>query len=235
MTNIREALIEMEKVLTRRAFFIKIVKGAGVAAVYDRFGPRLFGDTQRSDAASFDTALQIFSAFGQLVIPVDQDPGWATFEPDITQYAFDTYVRQVFALGNDLAFNGLTQAIIGFNEIPPQINYGPKFLDMTLDARGNYLTDVLTSNFENDGVQDILSFGGIFMLLGVKQTFFLNFPHHIADPNAEFQNLTGFAPKTGWDIMGFRGPVGQAEEQALRARSAGAPELPGVDWRNPWI
>jgi hypothetical protein len=235
MTNLREALVEMEKVLTRRAFFIKVVRGAGAAAVFDRFGPKLFGDTGRSESASLDAAMQIFSAFGRMVIPVDDDPGWATFEPGITTYALDTYVRQVFALGNDLAFSGLTQAINGFNEIPPQINYGPKFLDMPLDVQGTYLSDVLTGNFENDGVQDIVSFGGIFMLLGVKQTFFLNYPHHIPDYNAEYQNLTGFSPKSGWDIMGFTGPVGPDEEKALRARSVNAPELPGVDWRNPWI
>jgi hypothetical protein len=233
--NIRESLVEMERVLSRRAFFLKIVKGAGVAAAYDRFGPRLFGDTQRSEAATLEDAFQIFGALGRLVIPVDDDPGWATFEPDITRYALDTYVRQVFALGNDLAFGGLTQAIIGFNEIPPQVDYGRKFLDMSLQTQGNYLSDVLIGNFENDGVQDILSFGGIFMLLGVKQTFFLNFPHHLADPNAEFQTLTGFTPKTGWDIMGFKGPIGPDEEKTLRERSANAPELPGVDWRNPWI
>jgi hypothetical protein len=233
--NIRESLVEMEKVLSRRAFFLKIVTGAGVAVAYDRFGARLFGDTPRNDAATLDSALQVFGALGRLVIPVDQDPGWATFEPDITRYALDTYVRQVFALGNDLAFGGLTQAIVAFNETPPQINYGPKFLNMSPQAQGNYLSDVLIGNFENDGVQDILSFGGIFMLLGVKQTFFQNFPHHLADANAEFQTLTGFTPKSGWDIMGFKGPIGPDEEKVLRERSVNAPELPGVDWRNPWI
>ena len=35
--------------------------------------------------------------------------------------------------------------------------------------------------------------------------------------------------------MGFRGPVGPAEEAALRARAAGAPEIPGIDLRNPFI
>jgi hypothetical protein len=91
-------------------------------------------------------------------------------------------------------------------------------------------------NFENDGVGDILSFGGVFMLLGAKQTFFLNFPRHLADYDADFQQVVGMpGPKTGWDIMRFRGPVGPQEEAALRARAANAPELPGVDWRNPLI
>ncbi len=231
----RDALVEMEKVLSRRAFFIKIAKGAGAAAAYDRFGPRLFGAEDRTPAAKFDESLQIFGAFGRLVIPVDQDPGWATFEPEITQYGLDVYIRQVFALGNSLAFDGLTQAIVAVNEMAPLIRYGRKFLEMTTREQGDYLSNILVGNFENDGVGDILSFGSIFMLLGCKQTFFLNFPRHLATRGSEFQQLTGFTPKSGWDIMGFRGPVGPEEEDALRKRTLNAPELPGVDLRNPWI
>ncbi|MEJ2076736.1 MAG: hypothetical protein P8020_12160 [Acidobacteriota bacterium] len=232
MTNIRESLIQMERVLTRRAFFVNVIKGASAVAVYDRFGPKIFGDPVEDPLSR---AYEIFGAFGRLVIPVDQDPGWATFEPEITEYGLGTYVRQVFTLGNDLAFGGLLQAINAFNEIPPQIDFGPKFLEMSLAARADYLTKVLAGAFEYDGVQDILSFGGVFMLLGVKQTFFLNFPHHLANPDAEFQDVLGNTPRTGWDIMRFKGPVGADEEERLRARNADSPELPGVDWGNPFI
>jgi hypothetical protein len=235
MSSIRESLAEMEKVLTRRAFFTKIVKGAGAAAAYDRFGDSLFGATQRPPAARLADATKIFGAFGRLVLPVDEDPGWATFEPDITTYGLDTYIRQVFCIGNDLAFDGLCQAIVAVNETPPVIRYGRKFLDMTNREQGDYLSNILVGNFENDGVGDILSFGSIFMLLGCKQVFFQNFPRHLATPGAEYQQLIGIEPKAGWDIMGFRGPVGPEEEKALRARSLNAPELPGVDLRNPWI
>ncbi len=237
MTNTREALAEMEKVLSRRAFFVKIAKGAGAAAAFDRFGNKLFGAVDRTPQANFDESLKIFSAFGRLVIPVDEDPGWATFEPAITEYGLDVYIRQVFSLGNNLAFDGLTQAIVAFNETPPVIGFGPKFLDMSFEAQGDYLTKVLIGQFENDGVGDILSFGAIFQLLGCKQVFFMNFPRHRAVPNAEFHNIVPVpgAPKMGWEIMGFRGPVGPEEEASLRARSANAPEIPGVDWRNPWI
>src|SRR5260370_15163361 len=106
---------------------------------------------------------------------------------------------------------------------------------MTPAVQGQYMSDVLIGNFESDGVQDILAFGGIFLLLATKMVFFQNFPHHLANPNAEFQLVLGNNPKTGFDIMGFRGPVGPAEEAALRARAAGAPEIPGIDLRNPFI
>ena len=70
MTTIRESLEEMERVCTRRAFFLRIGKaagGLGAAAAYDRFGPALFGQAARPTLA---TVLPIFRAFGKLVIPV---------------------------------------------------------------------------------------------------------------------------------------------------------------------
>lgn len=235
MNRVRESFVALEQAVSRRSFFGHLLKGAGVVAAYDRFGGKLFGITPTESASNYQQALQIFGAFGRLVIPVDQDPGWATFEPGITEYGLNVYIRQVFNLGNNLAFDGFAQAVVSFNEIPPMITYGPKFLDMNTDAQGTYLYNILSGNFENDGVSDILSFAAIFMLLGCKQTFFLNYPKHLAVPGSEFQVLTGNNPKTGWDIMGFRGPVGPAEEAQLRARSAGAIEYPGVDLRNPYI
>ena len=75
MTDPRAALAEMEKTLSRRAFFMKVGKGLGAVAAYDRFGPRLFGTTPATDAANYQQALKIFSVFAQLIIPVDDDPG----------------------------------------------------------------------------------------------------------------------------------------------------------------
>src|SRR5260221_7516746 len=116
MTAPRLALAAMEKTLSRRAMLMNIGKGLGVVAAYDRFGPSLFGATPQTDRQNYLQALQIFGAYGRLVIPVDQDPGWATFEPEITVYGLDVFIRQVFNLGHDLAFNGFTQAVVAFNE-----------------------------------------------------------------------------------------------------------------------
>jgi hypothetical protein len=234
MIDSREAFLEMERVLSRRTFFKRVLKGAGAIAAFDRFGPSLFGQAQ-TPADMFNHGLQIVGAFGRLVIPVDQDPGWATFEPDITQYTLDVYIRQVFNLGNNLSFTGYLQAVNAFDAVPRLIGYGPAFVSMSPAVQGQYMSDVLIGNFESDGVQDILSFGGIFLLLATKMVFFQNFPHHLANPNSEFQQVLGNTPKTGFDIMGFRGPVGPAEEIALRERAANAPEIPGIDLRNPFI
>ncbi|HEU5021008.1 MAG TPA: hypothetical protein VFT60_03935, partial [Bryobacteraceae bacterium] len=171
MTDPRKAFLAMEKTVSRRAFFGYALKGvavgAGALAALDQFGPRLFGAAQ-TDAERYDLGLKVISAFGQMVIPVDQDSGWATFEPNITTYSLDVYIRQVFNLGVDLAFNGYLQAVACFNSLPPLIAYGPEFLTMDVPARSQYLTDILIGNFENNGVQDILSFAGIFMLLATK-------------------------------------------------------------------
>jgi hypothetical protein len=236
----RQAFLEMERTISRRAFFTSAMKTVGIGlagvAALDRFGPQLYGQsTAPNPTTLFNTGLQIVSAFGQMVVPVDQDPGWATFEPDITTYTLDVYIRQVYNLGVDLPFNGFLLAINSFNSIPPTIGYGPTFLAMGLPARQQYLSDTLIGNFENNGVQDIVSYAAIFMLLGTKMVFFQNFPHHLAIPNSEFQNVIGNTPKTAWDIIGYRGPILAAEEAALRAASANAPELPGVDLRNPYI
>jgi hypothetical protein len=162
-------------------------------------------------------------------------PGWATFEPGINTYTLDVYIRQVFNLGNNLSFNGYLTAALGFNNLPPTVSYGPTFLEMNLATRGQYLIDVLEGNFENSGTQDIMAFGAIYMLLGIKMVFFSNYPHQLANPTAEFQQILGNNPPTAFDFMGYRGPVGQAEELALRAAAASAVTLSGIDPDDPYI
>jgi hypothetical protein len=235
----REALLEMERVLTRRALFGKLAKGAGVAAAWDLLGHRIFGQTVNpaliTQAKLYPQVLPVVSAFGEMVVPVDDVPGWATFEPGINTYTLDVYIRQVFNLGNNLSFNGYLTAALGFNNLPPTVSYGPTFLEMNLATRGQYLIDVLEGNFENSGTQDIMAFGAIYMLLGIKMVFFSNYPHQLANPTAEFQQILGNNPPTAFDFMGYRGPVGQAEELALRAAAASAVTLSGIDPDDPYI
>ena len=40
---LRASLVEMEREVSRRSFFSTLVRGSGIAAAFDRFGPRLFG------------------------------------------------------------------------------------------------------------------------------------------------------------------------------------------------
>jgi hypothetical protein len=225
---IREGLVEVERVFSRRAFFLNMAKGVGIVAAFDNFGPAIFAQT------AF-TADDVVSAFGRMVIPVDQDPGWQTFDPGITNYALHTYLLQVYSNGNQLAFDGLVSAITAFNTLPQTVGYGPTFLSMSPEAKGLYFENILTGTFENNGVQDILLFAGVFMLLAVKQVFYLNYPYHLPKRGAEYQIVPMTGPKTGWQQMQFAGPVGPAEEIALRAKYYDAVEVTGVDLRNPYI
>jgi hypothetical protein len=226
--SIRESLVEMETV-SRRSFFSGLLKGAGVAVAFDRFGPELF--------AQSDPRLpyRVYSALGNIIIPVDDDPGWKTFEPGITNFGVDVFVRQVLLGGIYLAFLGFLNSLAAINEVPVRTTYGPRFLDMNTDAQNRYLSDMLTGQFENDGYQDILGFASGLTLISTKGVFFSNYPQHQAVPGAEFQVRQPSAVKTGWDIMRLKGPVGPDEEKALRARYFDAEEVPGVDPTNKFI
>lgn len=225
---IRASLVEMEREISRRSFFRTLVKGAGIASAFDRFGPKLF-------AAETRLPYLVYSAIGNVVIPVDEDPGWATFEPGITTFGVDVFVRQVLLGGNFLAFLGFLNSLAAINEVPVQTTYGPRFLSMTTAAQNKYFSDMLTGQFENDGLQDILGFASGLALISTKGVFFSNYPKHQAIPGAEFQVRPPSAVKTGWDIMRLRGPVGPEEEKALRTRYFDSEELPGVDPNNPYI
>ena len=110
-----------------------------------------------------------------------------------------------------------------------------QFLQMSPAAQDKYFGDILTGQFENDGFGDPLGFASGLSLISTKATFFSNYPNHRAVPGAEFQVRIKGNVKTGWDIMGLRGPVGPQEEAQLRAKYFDAEELPGVDPTNIWI
>lgn len=187
-------------------------------------------------AESDEIPVQVVGAIGRIVIPVDEDPGWASFEPDINDYALNVFVKQAFLGGNQRAFEAFLGLLESFNEIPVQIRYGRRFLEMAEEAQETYFRAVLTGQFENDGVQEILGLAGNVGLLTAKAVFFSNYPFHLAEVGAEYQNQTPPGNlRTGYSIMGFRGPVGPEEEEQLRQRYLGVEELSGVDWSNPYI
>jgi hypothetical protein len=233
-SRIRASLVEMERV-SRRSFFTSLIKGVGIASAFDKFGPGLFAADSEKSAAETRLPYLVYSALGKLTIPVDEDPGWATFEPGITAYGVDVFVRQVLLGGNFLAFLGFLNSLSAINEVPVLTGYGPRFLNMSPSAQDKYYSDMLTGQFENDGVQDILGFASGLTLISTKGVFFSNYPQHLAVPGAEFQVRKPFPVKTGWDIMKLKGPVGPEEEKQLRDKYFDSEELAGVDPTNPYI
>ena len=229
---IREGLHELETKFSRRAFFNGLIKGAGLVAAYDLCGPKLFAVGENENAT---LPYQVYSAIGNIVIPVDDDPGWATFEPAITSFGVDVFVKQILLGGNFLAFVGFLSTISALNQLPLIANYAFPFLSMTINMQNQYYSDLLTGKFENAGYGDVAAFASGLALLSTKATFFSNFPDHLAYPNSEYQVRNAKPFKTGWDIMGLRGPVGAAEEAQLRAKFFNAVEIPGVDPTNQYI
>lgn len=227
---IREALGEVDSKFTRRALFHTFFKGAGLVAAYDLYGPKLFADPPETR-----TPYLVYSAIGDIVIPTDEDPGWATFEPDITPYGVDVYVRNVLLGGNFLAFEGFLSTMTALNQLPVLAVYGQTFLAMNQVRRGQFFGDVLTGKFENDGFGDVAGFAVGLSLLSTRSVFFSNFPNHLAYPDSEYQVRKPIGVKTGWDIMQLRGPVGPDEETQLRAQYLNSVELPGVDPTNQYI
>lgn len=240
----RAALGELDKFVSRRDFFGKVIRTAGLVAAFDRLGPDLFAErTNPRKSASPKAAIpfiplpyQVGSALGRLIIPEDQDPGWATYDPGITQYAMDVFVGQVFLGGNPLVYQGYQGAMSAFNEIPVDIGYANRtFLDMDPDLQTTYFAGALAGLFEDDGVQDILNVAALLTLVAARGTFFSNYPYHIADRTAEFQVVPAHTIKTGWDIMQYTGAIGPTEEAQLRAKYSNIEILPGVDPTNPYI
>lgn len=215
--------------LSRRAVLKLSIKSAALFAAVSHTGLSAL-------AQSEDVPTKVVGAIGRIVIPVDEDPGWATFEPDINDYALNVFIKQAFLSGNQQAFDAFVGLLRSLNETPVQIRYGRRFLEMTEEAQEAFFRAALTGQFENDGVQEILGLAGNVCLLTAKAVFFSNYPLHLAEVGSEFQNQTPHEGlRTGFSIMGFRGPVGPEEEERLRERYLGVEELAGVDLNNPFI
>jgi hypothetical protein len=229
-----EGLLLMEQELSRRSFFGTFAKGLVVASALSRVAPEAKAAIPMPPPDTV-TALAVFSAIGNITVPVDQDPGWATFEPGISQYGLNTVVYQVFLGNNIIAFDAYEDCLVYMDSTPPKLGYNTNFLNMGIDQQNQYLTDILAGNFDTDGWQAILSLAVNASVVAAKTLFYSNYPNHLAVPGAEFQNPFASGLVTGWVQMGLKGPISQAEETALRAKYTGIQELPGIDPSNPYI
>lgn len=230
----RQGLTEMEREFSRRSFFGLLTKGVVVAAAMDKLGSRLDAAV-RTPPPDTAHALKVYSAIGNLTIPVDQDPGWSTFDPAISIYGMNTFVNQIFLANNNIAFSAYQDCLIFMDSVPVSVGLNTNFLSMGFTEQNQYLTDILAGNYDTDGWQDILNLAVNASVVSAKTTFYSNYPNHLAIPGAEYQTLPPPTVRTGFYQMGLKGPVGPVEEAALRARFTGIQELPGVDTSNPYI
>jgi hypothetical protein len=233
---ISSRLLELEREVSRRGFLSGVMRGTGIISGLGTLAGHIAAaETGRPKADGGRLPYRVLSAIGQIVIPVDQDPGWETFEPGITDFALDVFVGQVFLNGNETAIGGFKDGLELFNSIPISIAYDREFLEMIPSGRAKYFSDILTRQFENDGAQELLDFIFILSLVATKAVFFSNYPRHRAQVGAEYQIIPPSSLRTGWDIMRWKGPVGPEEEAALREKFIDTPVAPGVDRNNPYI
>jgi len=226
----RQSIELLHQELSRRSFFKRTLQAAGIGLCWDRFADKLLAQTSTTDP------LAVFSAIGNVVVPVDQDPGWATFDPGISDYGLNVFAKQVLLGGNDLVFQGLLGTLQALNDVPPLIGFAPSpFLGMSEALQAQYIGNIISGQFEGYGLQDILFLAAFVGLFSARAVFFSNYPNHLATPGAEFQVRQPSKVKTGWDIIGFKGPVGPDEEKQLRDRYFDVAVLPGMDPNNPYI
>lgn len=228
----RESLLELHGHMSRRGLFRKAVSAAGIGVFWDKFGGQLFGQS-----ASQTNPAAVLSAMGNVIVPVDADPGWASFEPGITDYAWKNFVPQVLLGGNPLLYVGIAGALQAFNDLPTTIGYSiSPFLQMDYTAQSQYYGDVLEGGFENYGTQEVMFLAAFVGLFATKALFYSNYPNHLPVQGAEFQSPPPPTKlPTGWQIIGFKGPVSKDEEAFLRAKYANVKVLPGMDPNNIYI
>ena len=141
----REELLGLDQALSRRAFFRKTWTTAGLLASAAAFQGKLKADT------TADIAYAVMGAVGNIVIPVDEDPGYATFEPGISRYCLDGFVKQVVLAGDENGFGYMLRALNTMNEAPSILENGHRFLEMNLDEQEQFYTKCFTGTYENDG------------------------------------------------------------------------------------
>src|SRR5258706_13292629 len=97
LAMMRQAMERLHAEASRRDFLKRTIQAASVGLFWDRFGNRLFAqNSSKTDPRA------VYSAIGNIVIPVDNDPGWKTFEPGISDYGLNVFTKQVVLGGNDL-------------------------------------------------------------------------------------------------------------------------------------
>jgi hypothetical protein len=231
----RESMLELHSHMSRRGLFKRTVQAAGIALFWDKFVSQ--ASAQTSAATTATDPIAVLSAMGNVIVPIDQDPGWASWDPAITKYAWNSFVPQVLLGGNAILQPSVTLAVQYFNTLPQTVGYSIyPFLSMNLAAQTQYYGDVLEGGFQDYGTQDVMFVAAFIGLFACKGVFYSNYPNHLAVPGAEFQAPFPATPiPTAWTSIGYKGPVSQAEEATLRAKSAGVTVIPGVDPNNPYL
>ncbi len=206
----------MAEDISRREFVKQTVAGTAILAGASS------GVMGAAAAAPMDPHKQIISALGTLYVPSKAgDPGYKELEA----HGISDYVLQEFP----------TAEIDGFNSGSQQFFDGKAFLDLDDKQREQYLTLIA----DGKGISDAelrAKLQGFYRASRnrILKVYYSNYPlnevkrnpegeailhpgdtHQISNPNVwKDKKLV-----TGWDIAGFKGPLGWEEEEQIRAQA----------------
>src|ERR1700722_13354039 len=207
----------MANELNRRDFVKQTVAGTAVLAGVSASA------LEAAAAAPMDPNKQIVSALGSVFVPSKPgDPGYKELEAHgITDYVMEKLP--------------VTDSLDAFNTSAKQFFDGKAFLDLDDKQREQYLALIVEGNKIADAEQRarLQAFyrGARSRILRV---YYSNYPANQVKLNAageailrpgdthQISNPNLFKDKklvTGWDIAGFKGPLGGEEEEQLRAKA----------------
>lgn len=202
---------------SRRRFVQTMALGAGG-----------IGLTPQPAAASTEERLKILAALGDTIIPSDPgDPGFKELEP----HGITEEVNKALRPLKDAVF-------VRFNEAAKPLYGGRTFVELSDSERADFLRKVSAGKEITDpAVRRVYKFARI----TVFKVFYSNFPEHkiargakgipiLRPGDGELHQIT--VPNTrslitGWDIVGYRGPLTWEQEQRLRS------EIEKVHWHDP--
>lgn len=202
--------------ISRREFVKQTVAGTAILAGASS------GVISAAGAAPMDPQKRVVSALGALYIPsASGDPGYKELEA----HGITEYVLQEFP----------TAEIEGFNSAAQQLFGGKSFLDLDEKQREQYLSQIADGKTISDAeLRTKLQAFYRAARTRILKVYYGNYPAHEVKRNTEgeavlhsgdthqISNPNIWKDKkivTGWDIAGFKGPLGWEEEEQLRGHA----------------
>ena len=215
----------MAKSITRRVFVKQTVVGSAAVA-----GATL-GGVSTLAAQSGDLPYQIVSALGDLFIPsAPGDPGYK----DLESHGITEYVMKGLPVAGRATSGegeGPAEILQDFNNLAKQFFQGKTFLQLNWDQRAQYLEKIIAGSEITD-VKRRGQLQGFYRLARIRilTVYYQNYPEHeikrndqgeavlaVDDHAHQLSNPNTDEMVTGWDIAGYKGPLGWEEEERQRA------------------
>ena len=182
-------------------------------------------------AQSGDLPYQIVAALGDLFIPsAPGDPGYK----DLESHGITEYVMKGLPVGGRATSGedeGPAEILEDFNNLAKQFFQGKTFLQLTWDQRAQYLEKIIAGSEITD-VKRRGQLQSFYRLARIRilTVYYQNYPEHeikrndqgeavlaVDDHAHQISNPNTEEMVTGWDIAGYKGPLGWEEEERQRA------------------